>query len=78
MLTIAGVTKDRKRRKKVLQTIMVILLSEFLIIDQIFLLPQLKLSVVISIKHGAYDLSNDLQNELRLRNLRKLGNIRKI
>ena len=38
---------------------------------QIFLSPQMKRIVIISDKHGIYELPNDLR-------LRKLGNIKKI
>ena len=34
--------------------------------DQIFLTQQLKQSVVISNKHGIYELPHDLPNHLRL------------
>ena len=33
---------------------------------QIFLLPQVKESVVISNKHGVYELPHELPNDLRL------------
>ena len=42
---------------------------------QIFLSPQVKRKMVISIKHGIYQLPHKLPNDFRLR---KLGNIRKI
>ena len=35
--------------------------------DQIFLTQQLKQSIVISNKHGIYELPHDLPNHLRLR-----------
>ena len=45
-----------------------------------FLSSQVKRSVIISNKHGIYELPHELPNELRLRifHLKKLGNIRKI
>ena len=39
-----------------------------------FLLPQVKRWVIITYKHGIYELPYELQNDLRLR---RLGNIRK-
>ena len=41
--------------------------------DQILLSPQVKQTVIISNKHGIYELPHKLPNEIR-----KLGNIRKI
>ena len=40
-------------------------------IDQIFLSPEKKRGVVISKKHGIYNLPHELPNDLRLRILRK-------
>ena len=36
---------------------------------QIFLLPQVKRWVIITYKHGIYELLHELLNDLRLRNL---------
>ena len=44
-------------------------------IDQIFVSPQGKQSVIISSKTGIYELPQDSPNDLRFR---MLGNIRKI
>ena len=41
---------------------------------EVFLSPQVKRIAIISNKHGIYELPNDL----RLNDLRKLGNVRKI
>ena len=38
-------------------------------LDQIFLSPQEKRSVIISNKHGIYEFPHELSNYLRLRNL---------
>ena len=46
---------------------MVIIFLEFLMFDQIFLSPQIKRSVIISNKHGIYELPHELPNNLRLR-----------
>ena len=46
--------------------------------DQIFASPQVKQIVTVSNKHGIYELSHELPNDLRLKDLRKLGNIKKI
>ena len=45
-----------------------------LMVEQIFLSPQVKQSVIISDKYGIYELPHELPDDLRLR---KLGNIRK-
>ena len=42
---------------------------------QIFLSPQVKRWVIMTYKHGIYELPHELPNDLRLR---KLGNIRKV
>ena len=45
---------------------MVIIISDFLMFDQIFLSPQVKLiSVITSNKHGIYKLPQELSNDLR-------------
>ena len=44
-----------------------VIFSDFLMFDQIFLSPQVKRSVIISNKHGTYELSYELPNNLRLR-----------
>ena len=38
-------------------------------VEQIFLSPQVKRSLIISNKYGIYELPQELPNELRLRNL---------
>ena len=54
--------------KKIKFTIMVIIFSDFLMFDQIFLSPQVKLvSVITSNKHGIYKLPHELSNDLRHR-----------
>ena len=45
---------------------------------QIFLSPQVKRWAIITYKHGIYELPHELPNDLRLKDLRKLGNIRKV
>ena len=53
---------------------------------QIFLSPQVKRWAIITYKDGIYDLPHELPNdltsgfkiELKLQDLRKLGNIRKV
>ena len=54
-----------------LQTIMDIILGDFLILYQICFSPQVKRSAIISYKHSIYELPHKLLNNLRLR---KLGN----
>ena len=44
-----------------------IMFWEFLLLYQIFFSPQAKQSVIISNKHGIYESSHELQNDLRLR-----------
>ena len=43
--------------------------------DQIFFPPQVKQTVIISNKHGAYELPHELSNDLRLtwRHFRRWG-----
>ena len=43
-----------------------IIFWDLLILYQIVFLPQVKESVIISIKHGIYDLPHELLNELTL------------
>ena len=45
---------------------------------QIFLSPQAKLYAIITYKHGILDLPHDLPNDLRLKDLRELGNLWKV
>ena len=42
---------------------------DVLIFDQIFLSPQVKRCMIISNKHGIFELSHELLNDLRLTNL---------
>ena len=42
-----------------------------------FFSPKMKRSVIISNKYGIYELLNELLNDLRLKDLRKLGSISK-
>ena len=58
---------SHKEEKKIVQTIMDIIFEDFLILYQNFFSLQVKRSVIISNKHGLYELSNDLR-------LRILGN----
>ena len=46
-----------------------------MIFDQVFLV---KRGAIISNKHGIYELPHKFPNDLRLKDLRKIGNIRKI
>ena len=62
------------KRKNTGTTIVVIIFLDFFMFYQIFLSPQVKQIVIISNKHGTYELPHELQNSLRLRNLRILGN----
>ena len=59
----------KNKRKKKLQTIMAIF-SDILMFDQILLSPQVKGSMIISNKHGMYELPHNLPEDLRLRSLR--------
>ena len=52
-------------------TILVIIFCDFLMFYQIFLSPQVKRIVIISNKHGIYELPHELPNDLRLRMLGK-------
>ena len=44
----------------------------------ILLWPQVKRWAIITYKHGISELPHELPNDLRLKDLRKLGNIRKL
>ena len=55
-----------------------IVFEDFLILYQNFFSPQVKRSVIISNKQSIYELPHELPNDLRLKDLRKLGKIRKI
>ena len=44
---------------------------------QIFLSPQVKRWAIITYRHGIYEVPHELLNDLRLKDLGKLGNIRK-
>ena len=45
---------------------MLIMFRDILIDEQIFFLPQVKRSMIISNKHGIYELPHELLNNLRL------------
>ena len=47
-------------------TIMVIIFLDFLMFYQIFLSPQVKQIVIISNRHGIYELPHELPNNLKL------------
>ena len=55
-------------------TILAIIFWDILMFDQIFVSPQVKQIVTVSNKHGIYELSHELPNDLRL----KFGNIMKL
>ena len=58
--------QNHKKQKKILQTILDIMFWDFLIFYQIFFSPQVKRSVIISNKHGIYELPHELPNDLSL------------
>ena len=58
-------------------TIMDIIFRDFLILYQIFFSPQVKQSVIITNKHGIYELPYECPNDLRLRKLPKIRKISK-
>ena len=45
---------------------------------QTFLSPQVKQFAIITYKHGIYEFPHELANDLELRDLRKLRNIRRV
>ena len=51
---------------KVGSKIVVIIFWDFLIFDQIFISPQVKLSVIISNKDGLYESPHELRNKFRI------------
>ena len=57
---------------------MVIICGDFLIFFQTFHLVEVKLSLVISDKSGIYDLSHELINNSKHKDIRKSKNFRKI
>ena len=57
---------------------MFIIFSDFLMVEKIFLSPKLKRSVIFSNKPDIYELPHELPNDLRLRTLGNLGNMKKI
>ena len=52
---------------EVVPVIMVIIFWDFLMFAQTFLSPKVKQSMIISNKHGIYELSHELPNDFRLR-----------
>ena len=46
--------------------------------DQILFSPQMKRCAIVTYKYGIYELPHKLLNDLRLKDLRRLGNIRKV
>ena len=50
-----------------MQTILFIIIWDFLTVEQTFLSPQMKRSMIISNKHGIYMLPHDLKKDLRMR-----------
>ena len=56
-------------------TIMVIIFRDFLMFGHIFL-SQMKRSVIISNKHGIYELPLELPNDLKLKILGNHGNLK--
>ena len=51
---------------KLLTTIILIIFWDFLMFYQIFLSPQVKRCMIITYKHGTYELLHELPNDLRL------------
>ena len=51
---------------------------DFLVFYQVFLSRQVKRCAIITYKHGIYELSHQLPNNLRLNDLSKLRNVRKV
>ena len=45
---------------------------------QMFFSPQVKRCAIITYNHSIYKLPHELPNDLRLKDLRKLGNIKKV
>ena len=61
-----------------MQTISFIIFWDFAMFYQNFLSAQVKWWAIINYKHGIYELPHKLPNDLTLKDLRKLGNIRKL
>ena len=71
VLAIGAVNKNKKGKGTFLKTIMDIIFWDFLIFYQISSSPLVKQSVIISNKHGIYELPHELPSDLRLRILGK-------
>ena len=54
-------------QKKVFELIRFIIFCRFLMLYQVFLAPQVKQWVIITYKHGIYELPHELLNDVRLR-----------
>ena len=52
--------------------------SDFSVFYEILLLPQVKQCAIITYKHGISELLQELLYNLRLKDLSKLGNVRKL
>ena len=63
--------------REIQPTISSIIFSHFLIFYQIFLSPQVKRWTIITYKHGIYELSHELLNDLRLRKVQSYGSFAK-
>ena len=61
------VLKNTSITFEVVPVMMVIIFWDFLMFDQTFLSPKVKQNMIISNKHGIYELSHELPNDLRLR-----------
>ena len=59
-------------------TISFIIFSDFSMFYQIFLSPQVKRWVIITYKHGIYELPHELLNNLRLRKLENISKVSKL
>ena len=68
-LTTGAVNKNIIKQKKIVQTIIDIIFEDFLTLYQHFFSPQGKRSIIISNKHGVYELPHELLNDLKLRTL---------
>ena len=66
-LLIGAVNKDMKRTRKKFGDNHFHNILRLLMFYQIFLSPQVKRSTTFNKKHGIYELSHELPNDLRLR-----------
>ena len=67
VFTTGADNREIKSKRKILQKIKIIIFTDLLMIDQVFCLPSVKRSVIISNKHSIYYLPHELKDGFRHR-----------